>query len=51
MIKSTNISSRLEQGEARVGRVEPGQRYRISDDSDDTHKQRCEVSIEETGGR
>ena len=40
-IKTSNmikvlISLRLEQGEARVGRVGPGQRDRICDDSDDT---------------
>ena len=50
MIKSTTIL-KARAGEARVGRVGPGQRDRISDDCDDTPKQRYEVSKEETGDR
>ena len=48
MIKDINISLRLKKGEARVGKVGPGQRGRICDDSDDAPKQRYEVSEEET---
>ena len=48
MIKSTNIL-RLEQGEARVGRVGPGRRDRICDGCEDTLKQRYEVSKKEAG--
>ena len=51
MIKSTNILKARAGGEARVGRVGCGQRGRISDDNDNTLKQRCEDSQEEERSR
>ena len=47
MIKSTNIL-KARVGGGKSWKVGPGQRDRISDDSDDTPKQRYEVSKEET---
>ena len=50
MIKDINIlKAREGGGKSRKGWT--GQKGRISDDSDDAPKQRCEVSKEEKGGR
>ena len=51
MIKDINILKARERVRQESERAGPGQRGRISDDSGDTPKQRCEVSKEEKGGR